>query len=313
MLESLLLSAQCVFPVLILIALGMLIRKMGWLTDDGISQMDKVVFRILLPVLLFQNIYTADFRTGFQPALLVYAAAFSLASFVISIIWSGIVEKNPPRRAALAQGMFRNNGVVYGLPIITAIYGSSAVGTFSMLLALVIPMNNILAVVILTSLSGSRFQPLKTLKSVVTNPYVISAVLALGLKFCGVQLPKIITSVTQNLGQAATPVAMLLLGASLRFSAVRDYQRDIIWGVLVKLIGLSVLLLPIAIAFGVRGVPLVSLYLSIGTPCAVSSHIMAKQMGADGDLAGHLVVFGALGSIVTIFLTLTVLGTFGLI
>lgn len=313
MMESLILSAQCVLPVLILIALGMLIRKLGWLGDDGISQMDRVVFRILLPVVLFQNIFTSDFHTGFDSQLLVTAVLFSTASFAISIFVSGLVQKHPARRASLAQGMFRNNCMVYGMAIITALYGSAAVGTFSMLLAVIIPLNNILAVVILTLLTSGRFRPLAMVRSILTNPFVIAAVLAMVMKLLGVSMPQFATTAIQNLGQTATPVAMLLLGASLKFSAVRDYKMDIFWGIVVKLMGLTAVLMPIAIAMGMRGVPLVSLYLSIGTPCAVSSHIMAKQMGADGELAGHLVVFGAVFSMLSIFVVLTVFGMMGVL
>lgn len=313
MMESLILSAQCVLPVLMLIAVGMLIRKLGWINASGISQMDRVVFRILLPVVLFQNIYTSDFHAEFDSRLVLVSVLFSLISFIIAIFASGLVQKEPARRASLAQGMFRNNSMVYGLSIITALYGASAAGIFSMLLALIIPLNNILAVVILTLLTSKRFRPLALFQSILTNPFVIAAALGFAGRLLRIPCPSFISSSLQNLGQAATPIAMLLLGASLKFSAVQDYRTDIICGITVKLLGLSMILLPAAIALGMRGVPLVSVYLNIGTPCAVSSHIMAKQMGADGELAGHLVVFGAIFSILSIFLVLTVLGMTGLL
>lgn len=308
MMESIRLSTQCVLPMLTLIALGMLIRRLGWLDEDANTQMDRVAFRILLPAVLFQSIYTSDFHTGFDGQMLGLAALFSMAAFGIAIVVSGLVEKDPARRASLAQGMFRNNSMVYGFPIITALYGSAAVGPFSLLLVLVIPMNNILAVVLLTLLTSGRFRPVVMVKSIASNPFVIAAVLALAMKLLRVGLPQFASTAIGYLGQTATPMAMLLLGASLKFSAVQDYRRDIFWGVGIKLVGLTVILLPIAVALGARGVPLVSLYLSVGTPCAVSSHIMAKQMGADGELAGHLVVFGAVFSMLSIFLVLTLLG-----
>lgn len=313
MLESMRLSIRCVLPMLLLIALGMGVRKLGWLSERGVSEMDKVSFRLLLPLTLFRNIYTCDFHASFDLTLLLTATALSLLSFGIALLISGLAEKDAPKRAALAQGMFRNNCVLYGLPIITSLFGQAATGTFSMLLAVIIPLNNILAVVILSLLTSGKRSVKALVKSVLLNPFVISAAIGLLLNLTGLHLPFFVEKAVGDLSGSATPIALFLLGASLRLGAIRGSKKNIILGVGVKLVGLPLLFLPILALLGMRGVALVSLYLTIGTPCAVSAHIMAKQMGADSDLAGHLVVFGAIFSMVTLFLFLTALSMLALL
>ena len=137
--------------------------------------------------------------------------------------------------------------------------------------------------------------------------------LAQSVNVSGLSLPHILQKFISDLASCATPIALILLGASLSFGSMRAYRKEIVAGVFTKLFLWPLLFLPLLVATGLRSVPLVSLYLSIGTPCAVSAHIMAKQMGADGDLAGHLVVFGAAGSILSIFMFLFVLSYLQLI
>ena len=314
MLDSLLLSARCVVPVLLLIALGFLCRRIGWLRAEGTAQMDKVSFHVLLPTLLFQNIYTSDLRASFNGKMMLMALLLSLCTCGLSMLLSGVGKRDAPTRAALAQGMFRNNCVLYGLPIITALYGGTeAAGVFSMLLAMVIPLNNVLAVLIVTLLTSSQYDPKRLIKGIVTNPFVGSAVLGLCANLMGLVFPASIDKVIGNVASCATPIALMLLGASLMPGAVLKYRRDIAYGVGCKLLLWPLLFIPLMVAMGFRGIPLNALYLSIGTPCAVSAYTMAKEMGANGELAGHLVVFGAIGSILSIFLFLFAFSLLGLI
>lgn len=305
MLESMRLSIRCVLPMLLLIALGMGVRRLGWLSDRGVSEMDRVSFRLLLPLTLFRSIYTCDFHASLNVPLLMTAVVLSLLSFGITLLVSGLAEKDIPRRAALAQGMFRNNCVLYGLPIIASLFGEAAAGTFSMLLTVIIPLNNILAVLILSLLTAGKRSLKSLVRSVLRNPFVISAAIGILLNLSGLRLPYFAEKAVSDLGQSATPIALLLLGASLRLELTCGNRKDILIGVGMKLVGLPLLFLPMLILAGLRGAALVSLYLSIGTPCAVSSHIMARQMGADSNLAGQLVVMGALCSMITLFLFLT--------
>ena len=314
MIESLLLSVECVLPVLLLIALGIGIRRLKWVTEQGIRQMDKVAYRVLIPALLFKNIYDNDFRVSFDPALIVTAVVLCVLSFLLSVGIALFAQKNPPRRASLAQGMFRNNSVLYGIPILAAIYGQAAEGSFSILLAFVIPLNNILAVVILSLLAnGNKVSPLSVMKSILSNPFVIATAAAVTLNLTGVALPGTLHQVIGSLGGSATTIALILLGASFSFGAIGKYRGDIFIGVGVKLVLLPLLFLPPLVLLGFRGIPLVSMYLMSGTPCAVTSHLMAKQMGADATLAGHLVVFGALSSMLTIFVFMFAMNQLSLI
>ena len=299
--NSFLLALNVVAPLFLLMLLGFLIRRTGMLDEHTVKQMNTVTFRILLPTMLFLNISTCDLSQDFDTGMILTAAGMSLVSAVITFLLAHLVEKDVGRRASLAQGMFRNNYILFGIPIVTAIYGAEATGYISMLLACIIPLNNIFAVIELQMIAGKSRSAGKVIKSVLTNPFVLASAAGFLFLFAKIQLPSAVSKAVSNVGNIANPLSLILLGACLEFHEIRDYRKDILIGVSTKLVFLPLLFLPILIAFGCRGERLITLFIAISTPAAVSSHVMAREMGGDGDLAGHLVVFGTAFSVLTIF------------
>ncbi len=310
--NSLQLAIQSVAPLLLMIVLGALLRWVRWISEPGAKQIDKLCFRLLLPLTLFKNIYGSDFQTAFDWKLILIAILLTTLSFSLALSLSYIREKAPAKRAALAQSIFRNNCVVFGLPIMAAMYTQAEVSMFSLILAFVIPLNNVLAVVLLSMLTNQRISLRELARRVFSNPFVIFNIAALLVKLTGVVLPQFAVKALSDLAGAAIPIALLSLGAGLRFQAIRRDAGTIAFGVVARLALLPLLCIPILVTMGIHGAPLVAFFFILGTPSAVASYIMANQMGADGELAGHLVVFQSALSTLTIFLALLTLSTLGL-
>lgn len=308
--NSFLIAGQSVAPVMLLIILGMLVRKVHWLNEDGAAALDRLSFRLLLPLALFKNIYNSDFKTTFDLKLVLIAIGLVFLSFGLAVVAS-LKEKDPPRRASLAQSIFRNNCLVFGLPMMTAIYGPDEVGMFSLILAFVIPLNNVLAVVLISMLTSRKITVSQLLKRLFTNPYVVYTIASLLVKLTGIVLPQPVTKVVSDLAGASTPLALISLGAGLRLASLRQDAGTVLYGSFMRLVVGPLLLLPLIVLLGVRGAPMTALYFIIGTPCAVASYIMAKEMGADGELAAHLVVVQSLLCIVTMFVFLSAMGLLG--
>ena len=308
--NSFLIAGQSVAPVMLLIILGMLVRKIHWLNEDGAAALDRLSFRLLLPLALFKNIYNSDFKTAFDLKLVLIAIGLVFLSFGLAVVAS-LKEKDPPRRASLAQSIFRNNCLVFGLPMMTAIYGPDEVGMFSLILAFVIPLNNVLAVVLISMLTSRKITVSQLLKRLFTNPYVVYTIASLLVKLTGIVLPQPVTKVVSDLAGASTPLALISLGAGLRLASLRHDAGTVLYGSFMRLVVGPLLLLPLIVLLGVRGAPMTALYFIIGTPCAVASYIMAKEMGADGELAAHLVVVQSLLCIVTMFVFLSAMGLLG--
>ena len=59
--ENLIFSLNATVPVFLMMVIGMVLRRVGWVDEDFASKANKFVFRLPLPFLLFSDLATVDF------------------------------------------------------------------------------------------------------------------------------------------------------------------------------------------------------------------------------------------------------------
>ena len=300
--ENLMISANAVLPMCLIMALGYGTRRLGWIRREEISAINKIAFRIFLPCLLYYNVYCSDLSGSFDPLLMAYAVGGVLLTFGLSLGYTLLTEKLPERRGVMIQGMFRSNYVIMGIPVATALLGADQLGTVSILIAVVVPLFNMLAVVVLEVFRGQKPKPLHILGQIVKNPLVIASALGILTLAAGIRLPHILERTIQNVSAIASPLQLFLLGAFFQFSGLKTYRRELVTVSAAKLIVSPGLFLGLGALLGFRGVAFVSLIGIFASPTAVNSFTMAQQMGGDAELAGDIVVTTSAVSILTMFL-----------
>lgn len=303
--DSLLFSLQVILPVFLLMALGYFLRRIRLIDGQFTKQANKLGFKVLLPALLFYNIYQSDLHTLFDGKLVVFAAVCILAVVAALFVCIPLVEKDPAKCGAMIQGIFRSNYVIFGVPVAVNMFGQSAAPLASMLAAIVIPMFNLLAVVVL-----ELFSPQETksgsaagriVLGIVKNPLILGSLLGVVFVLCGIRLPSALEPFVSDVAKTATPLALLVLGADFEWRAVGAYRKQIAICTIAKLVLLPAVVLPIAVVLGFRGPALGLLLILLAAPTAVSSYAMADQMGADAVLAAQLVVFTTVLSSLSLF------------
>lgn len=299
--ENLMISANAVLPMCLVMALGYGTRRLGWLRREEISTINKIAFRIFLPCLLYYNIYCSDLSGSFDPLLMAYAVGGVLLTFGLALGYTLLTEKLPERRGVLIQGMFRSNYVIMGIPVATALLGADQLGTVSILIAVIVPLFNMLAVVVLEVFRGQKPKPLHILGQIAKNPLVIGSVLGILTLVAGIRLPHILEQTIQSVSAIASPLQLFLLGAFFQFSGLKTYRRELVTVSIAKLIVSPGLFLGLGALLGFRGVAFVSLIGIFASPTAVNSFTMAQQMGGDAELAGDIVVTTSAASILTMF------------
>lgn len=299
--ENLMISANAVLPMCLVMALGYGTRRLGWLRREEISTINKIAFRIFLPCLLYYNIYCSDLSGSFDPLLMAYAVGGVLLTFGLALGYTLLTEKLPERRGVLIQGMFRSNYVIMGIPVATALLGADQLGTVSILIAVIVPLFNMLAVVVLEVFRGQMPKPLHILGQIAKNPLVIGSVLGILTLVAGIRLPHILEQTIQSVSAIASPLQLFLLGAFFQFSGLKTYRRELVTVSIAKLIVSPGLFLGLGALLGFRGVAFVSLIGIFASPTAVNSFTMAQQMGGDAELAGDIVVTTSAASILTMF------------
>lgn len=299
--ENLMISANAVLPMCLVMALGYGTRRLGWLRREEISTINKIAFRIFLPCLLYYNIYCSDLSGSFDPLLMTYAVGGVLLTFGLALGYTLLTEKLPERRGVLIQGMFRSNYVIMGIPVATALLGADQLGTVSILIAVIVPLFNMLAVVVLEVFRGQKPKPLHILGQIAKNPLVIGSVLGILTLVAGIRLPHILEQTIQSVSAIASPLQLFLLGAFFQFSGLKTYRRELVTVSIAKLIVSPGLFLGLGALLGFRGVAFVSLIGIFASPTAVNSFTMAQQMGGVAELAGDIVVTTSAASILTMF------------
>lgn len=295
-------SANAVLPMCLVMALGYGTRRLGWIRREEISAINKIAFRIFLPCLLYYNVYCSDLSGSFDPLLMAYAVGGVLLTFGLSLGYTLLTEKLPERRGVMIQGMFRSNYVIMGIPVATALLGADQLGTVSILIAVVVPLFNMLSVIVLEVFRGQKPKPLHILGQIAKNPLVIGSVLGILTLAAGIRLPHILEQTIQNISAIASPLQLFLLGAFFQFSGLKTYRRELVTVSAAKLIVAPGLFLGLGALLGFRGVAFVSLIGIFASPTAVNSFTMAQQMGGDAELAGDIVVTTSAVSIPTMFL-----------
>ena len=226
--ENLMISANAVLPMCLVMALGYGTRRLGWLRREEISTINKIAFRIFLPCLLYYNIYCSDLSGSFDPLLMTYAVGGVLLTFGLALGYTLLTEKLPERRGVLIQGMFRSNYVIMGIPVATALLGADQLGTVSILIAVIVPLFNMLAVVVLEVFRGQKPKPLHILGQIAKNPLVIGSVLGILTLVAGIRLPHILEQTIQSVSAIASPLQLFLLGAFFQFSGLKTYRRELV-------------------------------------------------------------------------------------
>ncbi len=296
-------SFNVVFPIFLMMALGFFLKKIRLVSEATVKQINNVVFRVFLPTMIFKNVYDSKIEEVLNSRLILFAALCVLGCIALLFAIVPLIEKQNSRRGVLIQGIFRSNFVIFGLPITQALCGATVSGAASVLIAMIIPIFNFFAVISLEVFHSSKPNLGKVLKGIVTNPLIIASILGLLINFVGVTFPRVIETAMGSVASVTTPLALIMLGASINFGTVGRNLWHIIGGVGARLVLVPAVCLSLAVfVFGFRGQELAILLALFASPTAVSSFTMAQQMGGDDELAGQLVMFGTTACVITMFL-----------
>ncbi|MDR1683251.1 MAG: AEC family transporter [Candidatus Symbiothrix sp.] len=312
--NNFLFSLNVVAPLFVLMATGYVIRKIRFMNEDFFSQLNKLVFRFCLPLMLFQDI-RSSYVGDFSSTKLIFSALIgTFIVILLSFIIVPLLIKRKGSRGSIIQAVYRSNFLIYGLPLAQGMYNSDAVAKVSMLMCIMIPFYNVAAVIILSIFSETGKQKVSVrsiLYEIVTNPLILGCFFGLLAGMMQLQLPKFIDIPLVQFAGTAAPLALFVMGGEFHFSSLRNNIVPVILSTVARLVVVPVIALIIFIYMGFRNVDLAVLLSIFATPAAMASYIMAKNMGNDGELSGEIVVLSTASSCVTIFFIIYFLRTWG--
>lgn len=307
MLSNFIFSLNATIPIFLLIVLGWVLMRCGILTKGFNDAADKYVFKVALPVLLFEDIATADIREEFDLKFFLFCMIGTILMFLGVWLFTCIFMKDRSMIGAFVQGSARGSAAVLGIAFVNNIYGEA--GMAPMMIVAAVPFYNILSVIILSVHSNTKDQNQEhmirnTVLNVLKNPIIWGIVAGLPFSLLGIDITgeafTIPYKVVTNIANTATPIALLVVGANFEGRKAIKKIKPTMAATFIKLVLLPAIFLPIAAGMGFRDSELVAILVMVGSPTTVTCYIMAKNMGNDAELSSSIIVMATLLSSVTL-------------
>lgn len=293
-------------PVFTMIALGHALRRF-WLRDQTFWETtDKLGYFLLLPSLLFLHLTDAvlDAATAGRIAVAVLLPPIALFILLLAVRPSigAYGGRTGAAFASLVQGTIRSNFFI-ALAAAPALIDTAGVTALVAALALYPALVNTLSVATLVRYAGAagpRTGPAALVVPILRNPVVLSVIAGVAVNLSGLRLPEVAHATLTLMGGIALPLALLGIGAGLRFEAVRTGRRAIQTALTLKLVLMPALAWLAAQTVGLGPVETAAVVLFHCMPTAVTSYLLARQLGGDHELMAAIITLQTCCAAVTI-------------
>lgn len=315
--SDLIFCLNATIPIFLLMLLGLFFRRIGIFQENLVSMLNSFVFKIALPVLLFQELSSQDFAKIWDGGFVLFCFAVTVICILLSVACSFLfLRSKKEARGEFAQASFRSSAALLGIGFIQNIYGNA--GIAPMMIIGTVPLYNVIAVVLLectrTDKSGSRALLVKqTVRGIAGNPIILGILAGMLWSACRIPHPVILSKTVRYIANLATPLGLMAMGASFRMKQSLAMLRPTLAASFCKLILFCALFLPAAVCMGYRDDSLICVLVMLGSPTTVSCFIMAKSMGHEGTLSSGVVMMTTLLSAFTLTGWLYVLRLLGLV
>lgn len=299
-----------VLPVFVVIAMGFCLKKTGLVPRAFMNDLNRLIYYIALPSLLFHKIATANFLVSFNPKLLAAMVISTISCCLLSYLYAVVRGYSAEVKGAFCQGSFRGNLAYIGLAILFQAFGEVGFTIGGILLGFMVPLLNLLSIVALILAQKNRFENIGIsfyIRQVLYNPLIIASLAGILWSYMGWSVPIILERSLAIVTGMALPLALISIGATFSFKKLRG---DLVVAILATCnktilmpIGTAVLLL----LFGVQGKEFAIGVLLAGTPVAAAGYVMAQQLHSDAELSGAIIALSTLCSLGTYTITLYIL------
>nr|WP_319947248.1 AEC family transporter [uncultured Shimia sp.] len=287
-------------PSFLMVILGGAVRNR--LSVNAWQGLDKLNFEILFPALIF--VAASGRPIAIADILRIGPAVWAI--LVVGLTVGYLSRRYGPDSfldfAGAWQTAWRFNTALAFVAAGTL--SSPPIGALAVAVGMAIPMANVFAVTALSRGSGTLRN---TLTKVVTNPFLIASVSGVIVGLGGWTIPAPLLDPLKLLAQAAIPVALISVGATMNWGALAAMDRFSSILVATKLLVMPLVTLVACVAFEIQGPIASTLVLFAALPTASAAHVLAAGFGADRTLAATLVAQSTLLGAVTLPIWITII------
>ncbi|MBE2898605.1 AEC family transporter [Pasteurellaceae bacterium 20609_3] len=290
-LDSIAFSVSVTLPNILMLLLGIYLKRIGMINDHFAQQGAKLVFNITLPALLFLSIVQNPTDYSSQLSIVGVGYLGTLIIFTLAELYAWRFVGDKRERGTFVQGVFRGNSGIIGLSLCANAYGAAGIAVASVYTALITLLYNVLAVITLSrSLAeNGKADILYVLKQLIKNPLILAIIIALVVSHLPFTIPAPLISTGNYLSHMTLPLALLCAGASLDLKRIDSTSVVAITSSLGRVFVAPIIMVLLAHAFGLHGIGLGVVFLMTSTPVAAASYAMVRGMGGNDKTAANII------------------------
>jgi len=323
------LSLNTTMPFILLAGLGIVLRRLGMIGDEFAAKGNKVIFYAGIPVVIFNTIRRANLSNVFDTQFLVFNVALMIVIFLAVWLFAAKLMRDKDSISSFVNSAYRSSLSVVAPPLFMLMfYYDSDPDVFpkSILVVSVLLIVSYATASVLFAVhdpkpnqKGVGKAILNVIISVAKNPVVIGVVLGIifnalgwGLNSAGYDvLPTFLVTTLDRLGGIVMPLAMICVGANLKFHGFDTKFKYVIIASVFKLLLMPIIGVAIALAFGFRGNDLTIIMILNALPMAVGAYVMQAELGGDTYIGGSVLMITMTFSALTLTLFIFLFRVFG--
>jgi hypothetical protein len=275
--------ASLILPDFALIVVGFLLfHRFGFGRSFWVG-LERLVYYVLFPALLFNSIVAARYSLAADGGLLLVAVVALLSAAALGFLAEPLLR--PPARlfASCVQTTYRYNAYL-GLALAQSLAGSRGVAQIALVFAVCIPLANVIAVTTM-----ARHSQAGLARELARNPLLLSTVSGLLANAAGLQLPQFVAHGLGRLGQASLALGLICVGAGLTLAGAATHRVLLGYFSVVKLLLFPLIAMVTAWALQLPAEQARIALLFAALPTATTAYVLATRMGFDGAPVSFLI------------------------
>jgi len=294
-------------PIFIIIGLGWGAARTGFLPDEVLGPLNRLIYYFAIPAFLFHAISNFPIAQGFNGHVMLATLGSVILFYVCGWILSKLIRVPANQAGAMIQSACHSNAGYVGLPVAFYFLGNTGLAQAGIISGFLMIVQNVMSSTILQSFSKQKSASghFSIIVQYLKNPVIIGSLLGITVSALQIPVPKMIDRTLNMLGALAPAAALLLIGASLSFKAMKAHKILIFAIVTTKLVLLPACALTAFKLLNINVTDYLPALILLATPTATVAYVMSKQMGSDSEIAVAAISASTLMSAITLPVWLT--------
>lgn len=255
---------------------------------------EKMVYFLMFPALLFRSVLASPLSISTAGASLLACVLLALAGLLLALGSRLFLTVDQRALNSTQQCVYRFSTYL-ALSIGPGVGGTDGLAIMAVFIGFTVPLVNVMAVRALAAESGGG-----VLKSIISNPLVITTVLAVSLNLLGFKLPAVLDNILLKLGQASIPLGLICVGAALKLREGTVNAPIVAWMTVTRLVMMPLFALLIAIVVGFSTLQTQMFMIFAAIPTAPAAYVLAVRMGGDARLVANIISVQTLSCLLTL-------------